>query len=77
MSAPKISRNRNDYPREIQILIEAGADVLFDGDIDRAWEAFFAYSEKEYQYQAPKGQMDNSTVLHLRATSRSDNPRLP
>lgn len=77
MSASNVSRNRDDYPRSIQILIEAGAEVLFGGDIDRAWEAFFAYSEREAQYQAPQEKTDNSAILHLRATPRSGNPRSP
>lgn len=77
MSASKMSRNRDDYSKSTHILIEAGADVFFNGDIDRAWEALFAHSEWYAQFEATDGRVNDSAILHLRATSRLDNPRLP
>ena len=74
MSAPKMSRNRDDYSKSIQLLIEAGAEVLFNGNIDRAWEAFFKQRENAAQFEEPRHTND-SAILHLRITPQSDNPR--
>ena len=71
-ASSKISRNRADYPSKVHIGLQAGADVLFGGDLDKAWEAFFQFSEEDEQEEDGSFRDDDFAILHLRATSQPD-----
>lgn len=47
-----VSHNPADYPRNIQLLIEAIARVYEGGDTGKVWERYFEIAEKNAQEDA-------------------------
>lgn len=80
---PTVSRNRADYPAKVHHLLRAAAPVLYDGDLDKAWEGFFDQMEQDavrFGAQATKAPPDARIQLRFtpaapaEATPAADNP---
>jgi len=59
-----VSHNPKDYSPKVQAWINAGAKVLFDGDVQRAWDEYFKLLEKD---RTPVESSPDAALIHLKA----------
>jgi len=65
MATNLVNRDRKAYNQHIQTLIEAMGRAFFNGDVDKAWEKFFAVAEE-----------DAAITGEPMVPSRDDRPRM-